>query len=769
MHQVKSFHSRLIGKLLSKMKYVLLLVLMGLPVAPIFGQSGNELILPLHWQLGYNPDPETETIKWIPATVPGAVQLDIAKAEHYGLWYYAGNWKDYLWMEDRSFTYRTSFKKPDKKSGEHVFFVSEGIDYAFEISMNGDKLLRQEGMFTPVKIDITNYLKPENEISIKIDPIPKSKPLPVDRSQADHSVKPAVSYGWDWHPRLVPSGIWDETGLLIEPESALEDIRLDYRLNDSLDAATLNLNLTGRNLTGCRYKWSLIDKTGHRELAKEGRFENSKLNDIAELNNPKLWWPHDQGTPYLYSFQFQLFDSSGNILRTYQSKVGFRRVKLVLNTGSGDPAGFPKSRILPPFQMEINGRRIFCKGTNWVNPEVFPGIITAERYEELIDRAVEANFNIFRVWGGGIVNKESFFDLCDKKGILVWQEFPLACNNYPDDPRYLHILEQESASIIKRLRKHPSLALWGGGNELFNGWSGMTDQSLALRLLNSQCLKLDPLTPFIPTSPIDGVGHGHYVFRDQQNGEEVFTRMKRAHFTAYTEFGVPSPASVEILRSIIPMGELWPPKPGTSWESHHAYKAWGFNTWLMQDMIEDYFGESSSLEELVANGQLIQGEGYKCIYEEARRQKPYCSMAVNWCYNEPWPTAANNSILSYPAIPKPGFYQVRNACRPILSSATISKFKWKSGEMFTTQVWILSDKPEKVKAGKLKATIVSGDQILELGRWNYDALEANTNLKGPEFSHVLPSLQPGIFKLILEVENRPELNSEYTLLMDSPK
>jgi beta-mannosidase len=438
---------------------------------------------------------------------------------------------------------------------------------------------------------------------------------------------------------------------------------------------------------------------------------------------------------------------------------------LVTNTGCIDPTGFPKSRILPPIQMEINGRRIFCKGSNWVNPEVFPGIITAERYEELIDRAIEANFNLFRVWGGGIINKESFYNLCDEKGLLIWQEFPLACNNYPDDPHYLKILEQESTSIIMRLRKHASLVLWCGGNELFNGWSGMNDQSIAIRLLNSQCLKFNPETPFIPTCPIEGVGHGHYVFRDEHTGDEVFERMKRAHFTAYTEFGMPAPASAEVLRTIIPENELWPPKPGTSWESHHAFNSWEKNTWLMQDMIEDYFGKSASLEELVAHGQLIQGEGYKCIYEEARRQKPYCSMALNWCYNEPWPTAANNSLLSYPNIPKPGFYQVRNACRPVLASATISKFRWRPGELFTTQVWMLSDKPEKLKSGKLKATIVSGEKVIVLGTWDYEALEPNKNLMGPEFSLILPELLPGTFKLILEVEDSPDLNSEYTLVM----
>jgi beta-mannosidase len=748
------------------MKKLILIYLLCIQYGIAFNQQVNKPVNPLIWELGYIKNPETGIIKWIPASVPGAVQLDIAKAENYGTWYYAENWKDYLWMEDQFFTYRASFNKSPLEPGERLFFVSNGIDYAFDILLNGEKIFQQQGMFTPVKIDLTDRLKEKNMINIVIHPIPKSVPSPVDRTQADHSVKPAVSYGWDWHPRLVPSGIWDETGLVIEPESWIETTQIDYKLSEKLDRADISVVAGGRNLEYINSTWTLLDNNGTRILQKEFNGTENSLGLSATLNNPELWWPHDQGKPYLYTSKIQLSDISGKIIQTIESKIGFRRVRLVMNTGTfSEPDDFPKTRYLPPIQMEINGRRIFCKGTNWVNPEVFPGIITAERYEELIDRAIEANFNIFRVWGGGIVNKESFFDLCDRKGIMVWQEFPLACNNYPDDPHYLKILEQESASTIQRLKKHACLALWCGGNELFNTWSGMTDQSLALRLLNSQCLKLDPQTPFIPTSPVEGMGHGHYVFRDMSTGEEVFARMSRAHFTTYTEFGMPAPASVDILKSIIPPKELWPPAPGGSWESHHAYKAWLGNTWLMQDMIEDYFGKSASLDKLVAHGQLIQGEGYKCIFEEARRQKPYCSMALNWCYNEPWPTAANNSLLSWPNIPKPGFYQVRNACRPVLASAKISKFTWKPGELFTTGIWMLNDKPEKVAGGIVKVMLTQGSLKQVLDTWNYGQLEANENLKGPELSVRIPNWTAGQFKLILEVEGQPELNSEYILLI----
>ena len=711
----------------------------------------------LKWELGYAKSASETPSKWIPATVPGAVQLDIAKAEKYAPYYFAEHWKDYLWMEDQFYTYRTHFSKPDLEAGERAVFVSNGIDYQFRIFLNGAELLAQEGMFTPVKLDLTDRLKDKNELKILVFPAPKLHEKPVDRSQAAHVAKPAVSYGWDWHPRLVPLGIWNETYLEIQPASCIDDFHINYNLNKELTQAKIKLEISGQNLNNLPFVWTLKDESGREVLKSEGKTE-------LTFSNPQLWWPHDHGKPHLYTSTVQLFDVSGKVIQTKESKIGFRRIKLVMNEGAWrEPDGFPKSRSVPPAQLEINGCKIFCKGTNWVNPEIFPGIITRERYNQLLDLAVEVNFNILRVWGGGIVNKESFFELCDEKGLLVWQEFPLACNNYPDDAHYLSILKQESASIINRVKKHPSLAFWSGGNELFNSWSGMTDQSLPLRLLNSQCLELDPNSPFIPTSPLMGMAHGNYVFRDLQTKEEVFSSMARAHYTAYTEFGMPAPASLEVLKTIIPKEELWPPKPGTSWESHHAYKAWVGNTWLCQDIIEDYFGVSNTLEELVSNGQLMQGEGYKCIYEEARRQKPYSAMAVNWCYNEPWPTAANNSLLSYPAIPKPGFYAVKNACRPVLASAKFSKFKWTEGETFFADIWMLNDLPKDVSAGKVTIKIRTGTSEIALLNWDFSAMKANTNQSGPTVRCKLPAWKTDRFKVILEVEGHPEYKSEYTL------
>lgn len=724
----------------------------------------------LKWVVGYSDNKETAPTQFIPATVPGAVQLDFAKARNYGPYYFAENWKDYLWMEDNYYTYKTSFKKPQIDNDERLYFISKGIDYEFDIFINNKKIFSQEGMFTWVRLDLTDELLDNNELKVMIYPIPKSRPAPLDRTQADHSVKPAVSYTWDWHPRLVPLGIWDDTYLEVQKKAHIDDVWVDYELSEKLNEAKIKVLIDGRNIENTSYRWSISDKNGIKVADSNGKTASLQSNGFKmTLSNPNLWWPHDYGDPYLYTSTFELVNANGSVIQEIKQKVGFKRVRLVMNEGAwSEPKGYPMSRSNAPAQFEVNGVNIFAKGTNWVNPEIFPGIITYQRYDELTDRALEANFNTLRVWGGGIVNKESFYEQCDEKGLLVWTEFTLACNNYPDDPHYLKILEQETISIVKRIKKHASHALWSGGNELFNSWSGMTDQSLPLRLLNSITYKLNPEIPFIPTSPVVGMGHGHYVFRDQNTGEEVYSVMQKAHMTAYTEFGMPSPSSVEILKKIIPANELWPPKEGTSWESHHAFKAWHGETWLMPAMLEDYFGTIDNLEDLVRYGQLVQCEGYKAIYEEARRQKPYCAMALNWCYNEPWPTAANNSIINYPNIPKPAFYAVSNACRPVCASARISKFKWKEGESFSTQLWMLNDLPKEVDAGKMIVKLVANGKETEIMQWNFNKMDALKNIEGPTTApYVLPAWNTDMFTLVLEVEGKPEYKSEYLMLFEN--
>ncbi|HEY8665953.1 MAG TPA: glycoside hydrolase family 2 TIM barrel-domain containing protein, partial [Tepidisphaeraceae bacterium] len=472
------------------------------------------------------------------------------------------------------------------------------------------------------------------------------------------------------------------------------------------------------------------------------------------------------GEAALYTSVVEILDAGGAVRHERRSRVGFRRVKLVMAPNQWDwppIADFPKGPSNPPITLEINNRPIFAKGSNWVAPDVFPGTITENLYRAQLDMVKSANMNILRLWGGAIINKDVFYDLCDERGIMIWQEFPLACNRYEGTPEYLKVIDQESKSIITRLRFHACIVLWCGGNELFNVWSGMTPQDLALRLLNRNCYDLDPGRPFIPTSPIMGMGHGHYVMRDPKDRGEVWPLFQNAGCTAYTEFGCGGPSPVELLKTFIPEQDLFPPKFGTAWETHHALKAWMAESHLYLTDIEYYFGEVTGLEDLVEKGQLLQGEVLRGIFEESRRQKPASAMALNWCFNEPWPCAANNSLLAWRNTPKRAYFAVAEACRPVLASARIEKMKWKEAEWFTPELWLLNDAPHALPAGRIEALLALDGKEYFLLNWDHPAVEANTNLPGPKLRFKLPHGNTKRMKLILRSATHADWNTEYTL------
>ena len=731
--------------------------------------ENKEQTIGLNWELGKMENAHARPTSYFNATVPGAVQLDYMKAhqmEHFAI---GANATNYRHLEDDFWCYRTTFSKPAIKDNQNLVFYSLGIDYEFDILLNGKQLWHQEGMFTTVRMVLNDYLEEKNTLEVIVYPVPIAEGQPEGRRQAILAVKPPAPYGWDWHPRLVPLGIWDETYLKVEDKATILKTDFSYGLNENLTSAEISYSFeTSSKAKGTDFEWKLFDKD-KAVVAKRGTLSEPKQILKATIVNPQLWWTHDHGKPHLYTSQLTLKDPEGNILDKKTGSVGFRKVELVMNAGAWKkPDDFPKSRSTPPFTMKLNNRFVFVKGSNWVHPEIFYGSITPKRYLEQLKLVKELNMNMIRVWGGGITNKESFHEICDSLGIMVWQEFPLACNPYPDDPHYLKILEQEAVSIIKRVRQHPSLAMWSGGNELFNSWSGMTEQSHALRLLNSLCYRMDPNTPYIHTSPVFGVGHGHYLFYDQDDNLDVFQRMHKASNTAYTEFGMPSLAPVETLMEVIPADEQFPVKPTSSWVMHGGFKAWKSSSWIELETIERYFGKADDLEELVWQSQRLQAIGYKAIFEEARRQKPECSMALNWCLNEPWPTAANNSIIAYPNIKKPSFESVKASLRPVLASAKFEQFTFLAGSQLEFDLWILNDTYEMVNPGNVNVYLTVNGRKKKISHWEFPAVSPNENLEGLRVRHHIPgTVQTQLAKISIEVVEMPGLNSEYFVLLKS--
>lgn len=670
-----------------------------------------------------------------PVIVPGNIQKDYAEKNGWGDINYMNNCLKYIEIEDYGWSYVTTLDFTCSEN-ERVFFVTKGIEYQYNIILDGEKLLYHEGMFSAVEIDITDKAKKGSVLEVYFYPHPKREGAPANRDQADQSVKPAVEYGWDWHPRVLVSGIFDETFIEVRDEDYIGDVEVSYTLDNSLTNADVKFDIE-------------CDKDALITLYnRDGAVVYTGTQKTFTLNDVNLWWCNGYGEPYLYTWKvtYGKWEKTGT--------VGFRTVRLIMGEGTWEkPLPFPKGRNDAPITLELNGKVVFCKGSNWVNPEVFSATITKETYYEQIELAKEANMNIFRCWGGAIIDKEDFFDACDKYGIMVWQEFPLACNNYIGTPSYLAALEPEARAIVKRVRRHVCHVLWCGGNELFNGWSKMTDQSHALRLLNKVSYEEDFSKPFLMTSPVIGMSHGGYFFYDETDGRTVFEIYRNSNSTAYTEFGCPSMASMEQLTSIFDNETLNNPAnvDNSPWVIHHAFKAWRFNSWAHFDVIDRYFGKQKDVAGYVEKSQFLQCEGYKCIFEEARRQKPFCSMAINWDYNEPWKTAAGNNLLEYPSKKKSSYYAVKQALRPVMPSMRFDHFCYKPGETIHGELWLLNDTFGSV-SDTIDVYFTIGGEKKHVLSWNTGESDVGKNICGHTVSFKVPYISTQVVTVTLEAK-----------------
>lgn len=738
----------------------------------------------LKWQVACHHEPHEPPSAWVEAEVPGGAQLDWARARGWHNFHYADGWKRLANLEDLFWTYRTYLTDEHVASGEdeRLHLVCEGVDYECDVLLDGAIIHHQVGLHQSFDIDLSAARSSIRQIEIRVYPAPKADTSDTwgeewartKRSQANRVTKPSVSYGDDFHPRVIPLGIWQKIYLDVRPRLHFVRAGMQYQLSEDLSQVTLSVSgeLSYHCLEGVSVRWSLRDNAGKQVCGGSDKATASNWSFTGSFAGPKLWWPHDHGEPHLYTATAELVRSDGSILDVQRWPVGLRRIRLVMHEGAWDwpPTDrWPKTRSNPPMTIEVNNRRIFARGACCVPMNVFFGTVEAEDCNDLVQKAREAHFNMLRISGGCVAFKPAFYQACDRNGILVWQDFPLACNQHPDDEEYLRLLDAESRSLIMRLREHPSVALWCGGNELFEIHSGMTDQSLPLRLLNKNTFELDQARPFLASTPLMGVAHGPYEFSYTVDGIQVdaLELIQKSRSTAYPEFGCPGIASREVLETIIPEDQLFPPRPGTAWEDHKGFFAFveREETWLSLPVLAHYFGESNSIEQLVERGQLLQAECVKAIFEEARRQQPKCSIALMWCLNEPWPNAANLSLLSWPRVPKQAYWQAAAACRPVLASARVEKFLWRKGERFSAEIWLLSDRAEGVPAGEITARLTRPDgSSVVIGCWPFDSLAAQQNRCGPRFELVLRGC-PGVFMLSLECATLPDSNSTYKFVL----
>ena len=461
----------------------------------------------------------------IPAAVPGTVQSDLWRAGALPDPYVGRNAERYAGLEAETWTYRCEFSVESPVSHPAWFLVFEGVDYHATFRLNGRDLGAHEGQFGRIVFDVSGLLQRQNALEVTILPIAKAphrsrakvNPAEPPRHDGRWLVKSLMSFGWDFAPSLIPVGIWQDVTLIGTGGPFLHGPRVDMEFDDDFSGVDLTflIEYESAEPLDAALELRLLDPSGDVVVTDRRparlRAGPGRVSIRAHLADPQLWWPNGYGQPTVYQARLALTDGD-EALADLAHPVGLRTISMARTPhDENQPHQLPAGPHAAETCILVNGRRIYYRGSNLVPPDILFGRIDEPRLTQLIELTRQANINLLRIWGGGIVLPDAFYRCADRAGIMIWQEFPLGCTDHAGNEHYRRTLEREAKSIVRKLRHHPCLAIWCGGNELFQDHSGMAPQDRILRMLAAVCYDLDPQRPFLPTSPYPGALHGPYT------------------------------------------------------------------------------------------------------------------------------------------------------------------------------------------------------------------------------------------------------------------
>ncbi len=590
---------------------------------------------------------EWNNSKIYPAKVPGNVQLDLIAAGVIPDPFYGKNSEQCQWVSDKCWIYKINFKIPPSMKGKDIFLKFKRTDYIARFFLNDHFLGRHIGMFSPSIYNINKFIKNESE-NQELYVLLKGSPRNRNRA-----LKCQMSYGWDFAMRAVTIGIWDDVELISTKGGCI----LDYFVFSEISRIegskgkqvklSLELELELENPTDQAVIRVLIPELGvdkkQQEKAQKGRFISKIAVPIDEV---ELWYPNGAGHQKLYEISVILinFQTQQVIDKIERFRFGFRKIRMKYNPKT--PKGNKK------WTFVVNDRPEFVRGANWVPADSFFGRIDRNAYDSLITLAKDVHINMFRLWGGGICEKESFYELCDEYGIMLWQEFPFACSNYPNDPVFLKLVERECTSYVKQIRNHPSVVAYVGGNE----WSPTHNVHLVNTL--KKCCSIDPTRIYYDVSPCKGDLHNWSVWHSFQDfgAYKVGRKEKINLYQFFSEFGVQSLPHQETMEKIMPKEKLWP--ISDHWKKHNVQlrkiKRYGECVCAFKDLRSTIYAT-----------QVAQAEGIKVAVEYVRKSKPEMSGVLFWQWNEPWPTISW-TIIDYYRRPKLAYEYLKEIYNPIL-------------------------------------------------------------------------------------------------------
>lgn len=652
---------------------------------------------------------------WYPSVVPGTVHSDLFSNELIPDPFYSCNEKKLQWIGETDWVYRVAFQVDkgllEKKNIQLVF---EGLDTYAAVYLNGEIILSANNMFRKWEVDCRDNLKEgDNLLEIHFqsalqrfneDSLALGYPLPG--GQWVFARKAAYHFGWDWGPRFITCGIWKPVYLEAWEDHLPMDAYLTTGYVDKSRAGlTAILEIKSEVEESVLVKIS--DKNG-KVYARETinlTIGESRYKVDFDIQDPKLWWTNGLGDPFLYDFIIELGTKEGLIYRK-EIPYGIRTLEVIDET---DEHG-------SPLMVMLNGHPVFMKGANYIPQHSFLPNVTAENYERTISMAKESNMNMLRVWGGGVYEKDLFYELCNRNGILVWQDFMFACAMYPGDDDFVENVKEEAVQQVKRLRKFSNLALWCGNNESDEGWHNwgwqrthnisLEDsariwngyQKIFHEILPDIVNEYDPSRYYLSSSPLFGWGrseslkHGsaHYwgVWWGRQPFEVYLEKIPRF----MSEYGLQAMPSLSAIRSFTPGGEEFLFSETLQCHQKHPTGYENIEIYLKNENLNP-----RNLKEFIYYSQLIQAKGIGMAIEAHRRAKPYCMGTLYWQLNDCWPVVSWSGTDLY-GNRKALQYMVKQLFDDILVSALIRNNN--------LEVYLVSDRLEDTE-GKLEIQLVN--------------------------------------------------------------
>jgi len=627
-----------------------------------------------------------DEVKWIDAIVPGEVHLDLWRAGIIDDPYIRANVLKCRWVEEFMWYYRREFDAPHTKSPLCSVLKFDGLDYGAIVYLNGEEIARHENAFHPLIVNVSGKIKDKSNVLVvrlesglytiaekKVTPL-YSATMGVDNllHKRMWMRKPQFSTAWDWSPRLLNVGIFKDVFLLSSDINIVEQCQVRSNTSKDMKSATLNVRLFLNQSFPLETPVTVKLKINGVSYPAKLNRSDKELSASVTIENPDLWYPLGHGKQTLYTIEMSFY-AGDQMFYKETKKTGFRHIEI--DQGVHPVAG-------NYFTLMVNGEKIFAKGANFVPCDMIISAITKERYDKITDLALEANFNLLRVWGGGIYEHDDFYELCDRKGILVWQEFISACATLPyDDKEFAESIHREAIYNIRRLSHYPSLIVWCGNNEVdvhavkdLKGFDTLPeDTALYFETFPRLVSQEDPEKYYQPSSPysFDGspayndlVGDQHpwsvgFINKDHRDYRKMECRFAN-------EGGILGPTTLSTIDKCLSPQQRH--MHSFEWDIHdNMLENWQVGT-SSDENVKFWLSinpRSLSLEEAVFAGGFVQSEGLTSYIDSFRSKKFTCSAAIFWMYNDCWPSTISWTIIDYYLNRTPSFYSVKRAFAPI--------------------------------------------------------------------------------------------------------